>query len=147
MPKVWIQGCNSVNCIAALDWSIWNSARLSTKVMIETSSAKLRACAERWSPKNSATVPPRIGSQISRLSRGHVENIPLPCLLVAELRQHRQQGDEAEDHGEGVVVQVAGLQAPRQRGHAVDDPGGAVDEDAVDDRAVAEAGGEPAQAQ
>src|SRR4249919_1380143 len=100
----------------AVDWSMPNSSRLSARVRIDTMSANTRACGPRWSPKNSVSAPPKIGSQISRLSRGHVENIPLPCRLVAELRQGRQQRDQAEDHGEGVVVQVAGLGPARHRG-------------------------------
>src|SRR5207342_3609264 len=135
----------SVNCMVASAWFRPNSARLSAKVMIDTSRAKLRACGARSSPKNRVSAPPAIGSQISRLSRGHEENIPLPCRLVAELRQHREQCDQAEDHGEGVVVQVAGLDPARHRGDAVDDPGGAIDEDAIDDAAVADARGQVAE--
>src|SRR6478752_5358002 len=104
--------------------------RLRTKVITDTNRAKLFACSARWSPKNRVSAPPAIGSQISRLSRGHEENIFSASLSssVAELRQHR----------EGVVIEVAGLRAATDGGDTVEHPGRAVDEDAVDDAAVAD---------
>src|SRR6478752_9537025 len=140
MLKAGIHGWDSTNCMLALDWSMpVNRPMLSTKVRIETSSAKLRASAARWSPKNRQAAPPKIGSQIRRLSSGQLVGRVTKRSSVAHPRQHREQHDEAEDHGEGVVVQVAGLQAAGERSHAVHDPGRTVDEDSVDQAGVAEA--------
>src|SRR5689334_23806904 len=111
MEKVEIHGCDSANCIVVSAAWMPSRPRLSTKVITETNRAKLFACSARWSPKNRVSAPPAMGSQINRLSRGHEENIFSASLSssVAELRQHREQRDQAEDHGEGVVVEVAGL--------------------------------------
>src|SRR5207342_1896298 len=119
-----------------------------TKVMTAISRANVRAWKARWSPKNSVQKPPRIGSQINRLSRGKDENIRTSLVLEEAERsgQHRQQHDETENHGECVEVHAARLDLAQQAGKAVDDPGGAVNEDAVDQQRIAEAGRNLAEA-
>src|SRR5918993_2053998 len=139
MSNAGIHGWLSTNCMAGLATSMpVNRPMLSTKVSTETSSAKLRASAARWSPKNRHAAPPNIGSQIRRLSRGQLAGRVTKRSSAAHPRQHREQHDEAQDHGECVVVQVARLQAARDGRDAVDDPGRAVDEDAVDHARLAD---------
>src|SRR4029078_9950174 len=137
MSKLGIHGCLSPNCIAALDASRpVNSGTVRARVSSATSNANTFACPARRSPNSSASAPPAIGSQISRVSRGKAGGIG-SSLKGSAVGQHGQQRDEAEDHGEGVVVEVAGLQVAQQRGGAVDDPGPAVGEGAVDQAGVA----------
>src|SRR5690242_6030795 len=117
MSKLGIQGWLSVNCMAAVDWSRpVSSGKVRASAISDTSSAKTFACAERRSPNSSVSAPPAIGSQISRLSRGKAGGIGSSLSCSGAAGQHGQQGDEAEDHGEGVVVQVTGLQPAQQRG-------------------------------
>jgi hypothetical protein len=74
-------------------------------------------------------APPRIGSQISRLSRGQASiGVSVLFVLVRARRSWLQASsistpaadDQAEDHGEGVVVQDSRLQAAHHAGDAVD---------------------------
>src|SRR5687768_13418929 len=148
MANVGIHGRLSPNCIAALVASRpVNSGTLSASVSSATSSANIFACSARRSPNSSVSAPPAIGSQISRLSRGKAGGIGSSLSFSTAPGQHGQQRDEAEDHGEGVVVEVAGLQVAQQRRGAVDDHGGAVDQDAVDQAGVAALAREPAEAE
>src|SRR5688572_32320593 len=134
MSKLGTHGMSSTKRIAgeATSWP-GNSSRLSANVAIATSSANALPCAARASPKASVSRPPTIGSQISTLSRGQCTSIRA-SLWFSDVRrdphQHRQQDDEADDHGEGVVVEAAGLHPAGDAGHAVDHRRRAVDEDA-----------------
>src|SRR5688572_1911392 len=141
MSKLGTHGTSSTKRIDA-DATSWpgNSSRLSTRVATATSSANALPCAARASPKASVSRPPTIGSQISTLSRGQCTSIRRSLFFSGagrHLHQHRQQDDEAEDHGEGIVVEAAVLHAADDAGDAVDDERGAVDEDPVDQAGVA----------
>src|SRR5690606_16178508 len=108
MSKLGIQARSSTKRIAAepVSWPA-NRNRLSAKVATATSSANHLAWVWRASPKASVRMPPRIGSQTRTLSRGQEDCIgsSLSVSGAGHLDQHRQQDDEANDHGEGVVVE------------------------------------------
>src|SRR5688500_13189864 len=99
---------------------------LSTNVNSAVPSASQRAACGRPLPTMRVSAPPRIGSQISKLSRGQFATRQVPYVDSAPARsgpkpdQHGQQCNQAEDHREGVVVEVSGL-------HATDDTGDEVD--------------------
>src|SRR5688500_8734388 len=141
MSKLGTHGTSSTKRIDADATSCpGNNSRLSTRVAIATSSANALPCAARASPKASVSRPPRIGSQISTLSRGQCTSIRGSLFFSGagrHLHQHRQQDDEAEDHGEGIVVEAAGLDPADDARDAVDDQRRAVDEHAVDEAGIA----------
>src|SRR3954470_10726218 len=80
-----------------------------TTAPISASHRTERACSSR--PSASSTTPNRIGVQMERL------NTPTFFFsLSAEPNEPCHQDEQPDDHRQCVVVQVAGLQAPRDAG-------------------------------
>lgn len=48
------------------------------------------------------------------------------------MHQYRQQGDQTDDHCEGVVIEETGLRATQQICSQVDQSGRTIDDDTVD---------------
>src|SRR5690606_9662267 len=140
MSKLGIHSLSSTKRIAAeaLSWPP-SSSRLSARVTRATSSANHFAWRARASPKASVTRPPKIGSQINALSRGQLASImaSLSFSGAGHPDQHRQQDDEAKDHGEGVVVEASGLHVADDAGDAVDHRRRAVHQQAIDQAGIA----------
>src|SRR5690606_25978585 len=139
MSKLGIHSLSSTKRIAAEALSCPpSSIRLTPRVTRATSRANHFAWRTRASPKASVTRPPRIGSQINVLSRGQLASIvaSLSFSVAADPHQHRQHGDEAEDHGEGVVVEASGLHVADDAGDAVDHRGRAVHQQPVDQAGI-----------
>src|SRR5690242_2043647 len=96
----------------AFAWSMpANRGTLRTSAASATSSDSQRAAFARASPSSRQAKPPRIGSQIRRLNRGRLvwNMVDEASRSVPELQDRGEQRDQAEDHGEGVVVEVTGL--------------------------------------
>src|SRR3546814_14435425 len=78
-----------------------------------------------------------IGSQISKLSKGHADiDASLSFYSALHTNQRSQHENEAENHGKCVVVQITRLQLPGQSGDAIDQPGRAVDGNAIEHRLI-----------
>src|ERR1700720_787746 len=60
------------------------------------------------------------------------------CISLLAADPPGQQRENADDHGEGVVVDVSGLDLPQQRGGRADHLRVAVHEEPVDDRAISD---------
>src|SRR3546814_5412180 len=74
---------------------------------------------------------------ISKLSKGHADiDASLSFYSALHTNQRSQHENEAENHGKCVVVQITRLQLPGQSGDAIDQPGRAVDGDAIDHRLI-----------
>src|SRR5215831_3693025 len=104
-------------------------------------SASQRATGASLSRFTASTITPAtIGTQIERLRYG--------SMRAARLAPDPpgQQREDADDHGEGVVIDVPRLDVPQQRRGQLDDLRRAVHEEAVDDRAVADVGEQRADA-
>src|SRR3970282_2691161 len=112
-----------------------NSNRLNASVTTAMPVANQRAPEARSLPKARVANPPRMGSQISRLSKGRLL-IEGAGQSGAGADQHGQEHDQAEDHHERVMKEVSGLQPARESGDETDDSGAAIDRDAIDDMAV-----------
>src|SRR3989344_2451139 len=98
------------------------SGSVTAKPRTAPSSALTRAaCGPRSPPVNSTATPAMIGVQMARLSKGN------PCIIwsfssgSAHVRQ-RQQQQHADDHREGIVVDIARLQLADHRGEPADQP-------------------------
>src|SRR5690349_1257229 len=87
------------------------------------------AGALRSEPVASTRTPKIIGIQIAKLSSGR------PVGMAGSAQDHRQQHEDADDHGEGVVVDEAGLQGADNGREPADQARRAVDE-SVDHRHV-----------
>src|SRR5512139_1984015 len=97
----------------------------------EPASASQRASAAlRSEPVASTTTPATIGTQMTR-ERFDCPNMNMSIVLV-EPCEPGHQGKHPDQHGEGVVVDVAGLESLDQAGAAFDQVRRAVDEEAVD---------------
>src|SRR5690606_42005020 len=107
MSKLGIHSLSSTKRIAAeaLSWPP-SSSRLSARVTRATSSANHFAWRARASPKASVTRPPQTGSQINALSRGQSDSNMASTSLAGAgpPDQHRQQDDQARDHGGSVIA-------------------------------------------
>src|SRR5688500_574593 len=147
MSYAGIQSFASRNCRPGLAWSNpVSSGTVSASATNAVTSASQRAACARRSPSIRASTPPSIGSQINRLNRGAFATSSIPCKGWArasgpELSDHHQQRDQTDDHREGVVVQVTGLDAAHDARHEADQARAAVDRDAVDQLAVDRARG------
>src|SRR5690606_30530726 len=140
MSKAGIQARFSTNCIAAVPYSKpVKSGMVSSSVAAATRVANQRAVLSRG-PMARVTRPPRIVSQTSRLSKGIAlwrgSGVTSRSWSVQGTDEHGQQHDQAEDHREGVVVEVAGLGTAADAGGKVDDPRRTIDEHSVDDPGV-----------
>src|SRR5215207_8961560 len=85
-------------------------------------------------PMASSTAPKRIGTQMARL------NIPIFAFLrglSVEPDEIRHEDEDAQQHREGIVVDIAGLHPAHDAGHAADGLPRAVDDGTVDDALVA----------
>src|SRR5512135_2803307 len=135
MLKRGIQGVSSTNCIALVCvLKPVYSGRLAARPSKAPISAVWRTSAPWRSPNASTSRPNRIGIQMLRLSQG-VGFIVCP-LWPAE--PQRQQHEYADDHGERIVIDVAGLEQAHQPSDPADHARRAVDHEAVDDRHVAD---------
>src|SRR5690606_11993961 len=140
MSNAGIHARSSTNCIAAVPYSKpVNSGMVSSSVAAATKVANQRAALSRG-PMARVTRPPRIGSQTSRLSKGIAlwrgSGVTSRSWSVQGTDEHGQHQDQAEDHREGVVVEVPGLGAAADAGRQVDDPGRTVHEQPVDDPGI-----------
>src|SRR6478672_10615500 len=114
-----------------------NSGMLSTSATSAASSASQRAACGRELPTSRHSAPPRIGSHTSRLRSGMEECkgmlskgtglTSLGSLSVPVADEDGQQRDQAEDHREGVVVEITRLAAAQHAGREVDEAHAAVD--------------------
>src|SRR5512146_734131 len=130
MLKRGIQGESSTNCIALVCvLKPVYSGTLAAKPSTAPTSAIWRTVAAWRSPNRSTTAPNRIGIQMVRLSQG-VAFIVCPLSLA---EPQRQQHEYADDHGERVVIDVAGLEQAHQAADPADHARRAVDHDAVDE--------------
>src|SRR5690348_9035245 len=96
--------------------NVVTSGTLSASATRPTSRASQRAAFGRALPTSRHSAPPRIGSHTSRLRSGMEECkgsgvTSLGSLSVPVADEDAQQRDQAEDHREGVVVEVTGLGA------------------------------------
>src|SRR5487761_2509610 len=135
MLKRGIQGASSTNCIALVCMlKPVYSGRLTARPSTAPICAIWRTSAA-WRSLNASTATPNaIGIQMVRLSQG-AEAITRP-LNVPE--PQRQQHEYADDHGEGVLVDVAGLEQAHHAADPADYARRAVDHKAVDDGHIAE---------
>src|SRR5688572_32927302 len=103
---------SSANCMPGLVMSMpVNSGTLSTSVAAATAMPNQRAALGRSLPKARVSRPPTIGSQMSRLSKGQEVTLRGPSASAPVAEQHREQGDQAQQHRECIVVEEAGLRA------------------------------------
>src|SRR3970040_2112426 len=103
---------------------------LAANVTAEPARAMRFASAARSDPSMSTTMPARIGSQITMLKIGR-------STALAPHHEPTDQGRKAENHGERVMIEITRLHAPhdaREHGHGL---GTAVDDEAVDEHAIA----------
>src|SRR6478609_12205620 len=133
MLKRAIQEAFSTNCISGVPSlnALYRGSvtRKLTTAPISAIHRTARTCSSR--PSASSTVPNTIGVQMARLST--------PTLffsLSAEPDEPRHQHEDADDHCECVVVDVAGLQPAGDAGEPADQVRAAVDHGAVDHRLV-----------
>src|SRR5690606_10313985 len=103
-----------------------------SRVAAANASAVQRAAPGRALPSSRQSAPPTIGSQTSRLSSGKAVLVMSGMRSVPKEEQDAEQRDQAQDHGEGVVVQVTGLRPAQQRRGQAGQAHAAVDEEAVD---------------
>src|SRR5438132_581224 len=143
MLKRAIHGRSSTNCIAAVRSKSVHRGMATAKPSTAPASAVQRAVAgSRSLPMTSTAMPKAIGTQMARERSGSPWSIVVVVgVALLELPQEdpeeAQEGEYAEDHREGVVVDVAGLQAPRDAGEPDHQARRAVHHDAVDEGAVA----------
>src|SRR5690606_2783409 len=139
MSNAGIHSRRSRNCSPALAKSNpVSSSRLTASTSTPVPSATQRAAEGRALPHASVRRPPRIGSQIRRLSKGQLDTYLFPSAPVAD--EDGQQHNQADDHHECVVVKQAGLGPARDGGHQAHHPHRAVDDQTVDDLLVEPAG-------
>src|SRR5579859_3402767 len=129
MLKVWIHGVSSTNC---MPWAVASKrayrGSATRKPAIAPARASQRArLAFRSEPVKSTAMPARMGSQMTVLSRVFAP-------MSASCEPEREQHEHADDHGEGIVVDQAGLQFARDSGEPAHQPRRAIDEDTVDER-------------
>src|SRR6185312_15650476 len=158
MSKRGTQSAYSANCIADVDAS---KCRYSGTVTTKPATAPIIAIqrakpASRSRPKPSTAKPATIGTQIASDRYGVVKGAP--TLAASPLRCPRrgsnstlgaarrvespdvppvEQSEDADDHHERVVVDIAGLDAPEFARDEADELRRAIDGPAVDDRPVA----------
>src|SRR6185312_11368048 len=127
MSKRGTHSICSTNCIAAVVVSkSIHSGIVTANPASAPISAIQRACAASRSSRitsvaRPATMGTKMASERYGIARALSDDPP------------RQQREHADDHGEGVLVDVARLQAPQHRRQEADQPRRAVDEEAVDD--------------
>src|SRR5688500_7501777 len=108
MLKVSIQGAFSTNCISAVPSlkRLYNGSVTRKLTMAPTRAIQRTARACSSLPRASSTAPNTIGVQMARLKR--------PTFLFSLAAQPDEPCHEDEDpqeHGQRVVIQVAGLPA------------------------------------
>src|SRR4051812_5398714 len=118
MWKRSIHGPFSTNCIAAVPRSKRPySGSVARKLTMEPISA-IQRTARAWSsrPSASSTAPKAIGVQMAKLKSPICYCSPLlePVADHRPADEIRHQHDHAQQHGEGVVVDVAGLHPARR---------------------------------
>src|SRR6188508_3834590 len=135
MSKRGIHSLRSTNCICDVPVSKCSqSGSVTARPAIAPARAIQRAAAaSRSRPTASTARPATIGTQMDRDRYG---------IIAASPRPVREQCEYAEDHRERVVIDVAGLHVPPERSRPADEASRAIDEEAVDDGAVADGGQE-----
>src|SRR5687768_2019458 len=129
--KRGIHSARSTNCMPEAASSKWrNSGSVTTKPASAPASAIQRAAAASRSRPTARTArPATIGTQTASERYGVIT-----CLSV----KPGKQCEDADDHRERVVVDVTGLDVPQQRRAPADGARRSVDEEPVDDRAIAD---------
>src|SRR4030042_4856806 len=116
MLNAGIQAAFSTNCIAEVPMSNPVTSGIATaRPSSAPANAIQRASAAlRSEPVASTATPARIGTQMTR------ERIDCPNMgfVLVEPREPRHQGKHPDQHGKGVVVDVAGLEGLQQTGRA-----------------------------
>src|SRR5579872_820052 len=137
MPKAGIQSASSTNWKSALVRSKRNQSTSETNsVMSDVHNARnraLRATASASPRRNRISAAPTSGRKVTTERMGHpfMARSPEPEQVPAD------QQDDADQHGKGVVIDIARLEAPgaarQHAGHARNSVG----PEPVDDGAVA----------
>src|SRR5690606_13641662 len=123
---------------AVPDSKLVYSGMLNRKASSAIASDRQRTAPSPAFDANSTATPPRMGSQINRLSNGSSLNIPSPCSVSRSAEpQPGDQGDQADDHRQGIVIEVAGLHPAQHHGERAHGARGAVHQRAVDELHVA----------
>src|SRR5712671_4491036 len=128
--------------MSATGWKPIQSGMQTASPRAEPASAVQRAGIGCLSlPIASTAMPKAIGTQIVSERMCPWSIVVVVVVVGLEFLQvqpeEREQREHAEDHGERVVVDVAGLGAARDAGEPADEARGAVHHDAVDDGLVA----------
>src|SRR5688572_32644070 len=127
-----IHGSRSTNCSAGVATSnAHHSGTHRPSVASVAASASARPSTIHRSPSSRTTALAAIGSQTSQLRM---------CAGAATSRTQEQPAEQqrqADDHGEGIVVEIAGLDAAHDVCERRDGPGAAIDQPPVDYSLVA----------
>src|SRR4030067_8805 len=146
MLNAGTQSRSSTYCMAAVcGLKPVNSGIVTINVAIATIRLKVRASGARASlPVASTAMPPRIGSQIARLRRFWVSMRAGGPRLAMQEEGHEQE--QPDDHGKGVVIDVAGLHVAHDARQPADRTRRAVHRQSVDDFYITDAPQQAAQA-
>src|SRR5512136_1063450 len=111
-----IQSKRSTNCMSLVDGSKWihSGSVTSSPTNAPTSAIHRATAASRSRPTARTARPATIGTQMARERYGM-------CVVALGTRPPRQQREEADDHGERVVVDVPRLEVAQQRRGPADD--------------------------
>src|SRR5256885_138929 len=132
MLKRSIHSAFSTNCIAAVLLSnCWISGSVTARPARAPTRASQRT-ALTWSsrPRASRRAPNAIGTQIERLNQCI---FVLPLLLV-EPHEIRHESENAQQHDQRVVIEIARLQLAHPLADAADELPRTVDDGAIEDR-------------
>src|SRR4051794_4365566 len=138
-----IQGTFSTNCMAAVEVSNWPYSGSVTRKLTSAPIRATQRTVRAWSSRPSASrmAPNTIGVQMAS-ERSPTFILVLPSLLqpVADhgpADEVRHEHHHAQQHREGVVIDVAGLHPADHAGEPAHRARAAVDEHAFDDALVA----------
>src|SRR3569832_2423469 len=141
MLKALIQGASSSNCIfvAAASKCVYSGSDTTKVSAAKASDSQRTTLLPAILAAANTITPPTMGNQMTKLNRNKTENKQRKPRKKKKKHKHEpaQEDQQADDHGEGVVIEESALHHAYDLREPAHTPRGAVHHHAVDHRDIA----------